>query len=42
MNATSGLPERERAMVVVCEVPTTAEGFADLFTYEWSMDWLSV
>ncbi len=26
--------ERERAMVVVCEVPTTAEGFAELFTYE--------
>ena len=26
--------ERERAMVVVCEVPTTAEGFEELFTYE--------
>ena len=35
MNATNGsYTERERAMVVVCEVPTTAEGFADLFTYE--------
>ena len=26
--------ERERAMVVVCEVPTTADGFTDLFDYE--------
>lgn len=26
--------ERERAMVVVCEVPTTAAGFEELFTYE--------
>lgn len=26
--------ERERAMVVVCEVPTTAKDFEELFTYE--------